>query len=196
MRDRRPFVAAVIMPISIILIATCCSKKDSLTYSELRASIALLGEFETVVFSRPQLLFSSDSVKHLSKEYEANGLRWPFVYLWQGLDYMKKGSSVSVLANSTAVMVGAKDFMPPNGIGYVRSQQCYIVVLRNRNTIELSNIMHSAPITFVGGMPVLAWSAMLNEFGENDNAWTPTIYSPKKAWTPIVFIKTLCNEGG
>ncbi len=111
-----------------------------------QSSIAavLLQQFETVFYSRPDLLFGSQASKNLSK-HDGNTLRIPFAYLVGALDALGNGASADVLANSEAVLVGAKDFSPPAGLGGVRSRSCYVVVVQSGSAFDFRKYFHESP---------------------------------------------------
>ena len=134
-----------------------------------QSSIAavLLQQFETVFYSRPDLLFGSQASKNLSK-HDGNTLRIPFAYLVGALDALGNGASADVLANSEAVLVGAKDFSPPAGLGGVRSRSCYVVVVQSGNAFDFRKYFHESPIASVANLPIWRWSVKLGEFGESD----------------------------
>jgi hypothetical protein len=70
----------------------------------------LFAKFETVFHATPALL--SDSVAGSGTSYV-----WkPFDYLRAGLDALGKQVPARVLAESEAIFVGSKDFLPPSGL--------------------------------------------------------------------------------
>jgi hypothetical protein len=135
--------------------------------SQSRAAGVLLQRFETVFNSRADLLSDSRASKNLSKQ-DANTLRIPFAYLIGALDSLGNGAAAEVLANSEAVLVGAKDFRPPAGLGGVRSRSCYVVVFRSGSTFDFRKYFHQSPVASAGEIPAWNWSAKLGEFGERD----------------------------
>lgn len=138
------------------------------TNDEKRAAGALFGQFETVFYSKPGLLSGSGTYKHLSKQ-DSGWLRFPFAYLLNGLDSLGKPTSAEILANAEAILVGAKDFRPPKGLGPVHSRRCYVVVLRRGGTFDLNKyFLREHPVAAALAEPVWSWSAELREFGEGD----------------------------
>jgi len=144
-----------------------CDRSVAQTVQESRAASALFGGFETVFYSKSELLSSPHAFKQLSK-LEASNLRFPFAYLEGALDSLESPASGAVLANSESILLGAKDFLPPAGLGPVRSQRCYVVVLKNRSAFDLSKYFQTTSVASAAGMPVWTWTAKLGEFGEND----------------------------
>jgi hypothetical protein len=119
------------------------------------------------MYEEPALLSSSRTYNHLSSQ-EASNLRFPFAYLKGALDTVDGRTYSDLLANSEAILVGAKDFRPPAGLGAVRSQRCYVAILKNRSAFDFRRYFHQAGVASAAGMPVWNWTATLSEFGEND----------------------------
>jgi len=156
---------------SIFILLACllcsCDRSAADTNRESRAAAALFGDFETVFYSKPHLLSSSDTYDQLSK-LETSNLRFPFSYLQGALDALAGQFPTDTLASSEAVLVGAKDFQPPKGLGPVRSQRCYVVVLGKRGAPDLRKTFNYDPVASAAGAPVWNWGAKLGEFGEGD----------------------------
>jgi hypothetical protein len=128
------------------------------------AASALFGGFETVFYSKADLLLGPSS-KH--RAAVAAGV--PFAYLQGALDSLGNNVSAGILASAEAVLVGAKDFRPPSGLGSVRSKSCYIVILGDRNASDWGKYTRQAtPAAVENGITVWSWSAKLGEFGEGD----------------------------
>ena len=136
-----------------------------MNYAEPAA--ALFNEFETVFFAKADVLISSGAYDHAPKS-DIEILRFPFMELLEALKALGGNTSQEVVSNSEAILVGAKDFRPPAGLGGVHSQRCYIVILRTPSKFNLRQHFHQAPSASVGGSPVWEWSAKLGEFGEED----------------------------
>jgi hypothetical protein len=157
-------------PIALVVLLSGCNRnqKPSQGTLELHASSALVGEYETIFYSKSQLLApNAATFMHIS-EAEASNLRYPFAYMQGALDNLGSSAHSSMFANSAAVLVGAKDFLSPAGLGSVRSQRCYIIVLGRKSTFDLRKYITSAPVASAAGVPVLSWRAKLGEYGEND----------------------------
>jgi hypothetical protein len=135
---------------------------------ESRVASALFTQFESVVHEEPSLLSSSGGYNHLS-EHEAGNLRFPFAYLKGALETADIRSYSDLLSNSDAVLVGAKEFRPPIGLGAVRSKRCYVAILKDRSAFDFHRYFHQDTLLPVAGPPVWSWSAALSEFGENDS---------------------------
>jgi hypothetical protein len=157
-------------PIALAVLLSGCHRNQESSQGtlELRASSALVGEYETIFFSKSRLLAPNASkFMHIS-EAEASNLSYPFAYLQGALDNLGSSAHSSMFANSVGVLVGAKEFLPPAGLGSVRSQRCYIVVLGSRSTFDIRKYIASAPVASAAGAPIFSWVAKLGEYGEND----------------------------
>jgi hypothetical protein len=126
---------------------------------EAHAAAALFQRFETVFQSKTSLLAAAGP---------RDFVRVPFAFLLGSLEALDKRAPGEVLDNAEAVFVGSKDYTPPKaGLGMVRSMFCYIVVLRDKNELDIGRHF-KRPISSAFGGPVWHWSASLNEFGEDD----------------------------
>lgn len=152
-----------------------CGQSTSKTPLELRAALALFAQFETVFSAQRALLSDADGYKGLTR-IERSTLRSPFAFLQQALESLDKTASAAVFDSSEVVLVGAKDFMPPAKLGPVRSQSCYVIVLRDHSTFDIRKYTGDKPATSAGGSPVWNWSAVLGEFGEGDASRPSSLY--------------------
>jgi hypothetical protein len=155
-----------VLPVLLAILCSGCSKAAT-SPRESSANAVLLQQFETVFNSSANLLSDSRSSRSLSKR-DANTLRIPFAYLIGAFDSLGSGATADVLANAEVVLVGAKDFRPPAGLGGVRSRSCYVVVLRNGNKFDFRKYFHQSPVPLAGEISSWNWSAKLGEFGEGD----------------------------
>jgi hypothetical protein len=95
----------------------------------------LLAEFETVAHTSAGLLMDSSDYKGLSVQIR-NLLRFPYADLIGAFDSLGKQSLKTLIDEADAVLVGAKDFRPPDGLGSVRARLCYVIALRNPNRFD------------------------------------------------------------
>jgi hypothetical protein len=151
----------------VLLILASCSRRTTNSTAESDAASGLSRQFETVFYETSQFLSSSAAYDHLSAQ-ETNNLQFPFVYLRGALDALKNHASADLLANSDAVLVGARDFHPPAGLGAVRSQRCYVAILKDGGGFDFRKYLREGPLFSDVGTPVWNWSASLGEFGEGD----------------------------
>lgn len=156
--------------IALVVLLSGCHRNQEPSQGtlELRASSALVGEYETIFYSKSRILApDAATFMHIS-EAEASNLSYPFAYMQGALDNLGSGAHSSMIANSVAVLVGAKNFLAPAGLGPVRSQRCYVVILKRKSTFDLRKYIASAPVASAAGVPVLSWGAKLGEYGEDD----------------------------
>jgi len=116
----------------------------------------LFDQFETVFYAKATALASSN-VRDFT--------RLPFDLALRGLEELSKGESGRVLGKSYGIAVGTKDYLPPNGLGMVRSTFCYIIFLKQFEDI---NQYFKQPVASAVGVPIWQWTASLEEFGENE----------------------------
>jgi hypothetical protein len=126
----------------------------------------LLNQFETVVYVKGEVLLSTEAYHNVKSEVRF--LRFPFEELLSALNALGGNTSIGLLSESEAVLLGAKDFRAPSGLGIVRSQRCYIVVLKTGSRFDLRKQFHDRASGSVFGAPVLRWSASVGEYGEED----------------------------
>jgi len=151
--------------ILIVLMLMICEQGLADTNPESIAASALFDRFETVFYTKQDIVSASGTYKGLS-ELESATLHYPFGLLPGALNSLGKQASAEILESGEAVLVGAKDFRAPVGLGQVRSQFCYVVILKS--AFELRKYFTTAPSVSAAGSPVWHWSAKLAEFGRGD----------------------------
>lgn len=130
--------------------------------NQTHTAAVLFENFETVFHATPGVL--ADSLADQGGWYA-----WePFSYVRAGLEKVGKEMPAKILADSEAILVGSKDFLPPSGLGSVRSTRCYVVVLRKGSGLQLSTYFKNSSVESLTGAPIWHWSADLGEFGEGD----------------------------
>lgn len=152
------------MPVLLLLLSAVCRAGDS---RMKQAASALVTNFETVFYTRADLISSAGSYRGLSKR-AADSLRVPFGFLATAVDSLGKESLAMLLSNVNAAWVGAKDFRAPAGLGGVHSRQCYVLLLKEGSSFDLKKIFSRSPSGKIGEAPMWSWSADLSEFGEGD----------------------------
>lgn len=131
------------------------------------AAAVLFRQYETVFYTASPLLARVVSQDGLNTS--GNGVtRLPFLYFLGALQSLRANASAVILQNSEAVLLGAKGFIPPKGLGPVRSIRCYVVVMLPNRRVDIRDYFRSAERTSADGLEVFSWSARLNEFGEED----------------------------
>ena len=123
--------------------------------AQLKASVALARNFETVVGSRGL----RDSVAGKLSEAESV-LGLPFSSFVSILDSAKKGLSDVVIGGSSAVLLGAKNFQQPRGIGITQFDFCYVAVLSPN---RLGSIFNGRELVVGQTEKVWTWKAKLFE---------------------------------
>lgn len=86
-------------------------------------------------------------------------LRLPFVELIGGLRRLGPNVMNDLVQNYADFLVGAKGFMPPEGIGMVSSKECYIGILRPEGHSILAFNSGQAHHETIDGNDVWTWSA-------------------------------------
>jgi hypothetical protein len=153
----------------LLLLATVFAGSEKAmagTDQQLRAASALFSHFETVFFVAGSHL-SEDSLDEPPRE-ASNMVLSPLYELREAMKALAGNHAAGLLSGNDAILVGARDFLPPKGLGPVRSQRCYIIVLRGHSTVDLDAHSGTASILTVAGTKVLGWSAAIGEFGEED----------------------------
>jgi hypothetical protein len=148
----------VLMVIAFLL--SGCTKSVANSTEQKRATSTLFDQFETVFYAKSDVLSASLGYKGLSKQ-DTNTVRAPFAYLLGGFDPLGKQVSAEILGNADAALVGVKDFRPPQGptgLGDVQSRFCYIIVLRDRNTFDLSKVADKAGVMSPAEASTWKWS--------------------------------------
>ena len=131
---------------------------------ESRAVSVLYEQFETISYAESDLVLSSGAYDGISKN-DADVLRLPFYEMKEALESLRSRTSEEILASSQAVLVGAKDFRPPLGLGPVRSRRCYILILRN-GKFDLHDYFRQSSSGSIAGATIWNWSAKVGDFGE------------------------------
>jgi hypothetical protein len=171
-----------------------CRRGTTEVNHELRAASVLFGQFETVFYANVDLLSSSGAYERVAKD-DADNLRSPFGLLEEGLNVLGPNTSQEILSSSEAVLVGAKDFRAPSGLGPVRSQRCDVSILKGtilkRNEFDLHKYFHQPPAASVAGAPVWNWSAKLGEFGEEDPDRPSSFYAAQIAGSYLLVSNNL-----
>jgi hypothetical protein len=158
--------------------------------NQSQAASILTDQFETVFYAKAGLLSGSGGYKRLSQR-DANALRAPFAYLLYALDQLGKQVSTEVLRNSDAALVGAKDFRAPGGpppnLGGVQSSFCFILVLGNRSTFDISKVASKSGVMSSAENAVWKWSAP----GDEGHSQPYTFYATQVAHSYLLISNSL-----
>ena len=158
MRHRRLLAFAILIS---------CSFKEpqcnAATPPEVRAEAVLFNQFETVAYTRTDLLSGFD-IRELDQDERHTipelpfTLRLPFVTLVGGLRALGS-TALRVLGQSyTAFAVGAKNFTPPHGFGIFNSQACYIGIAERGAQLNLVSVFSQAKSDVIAGTRAWVWS--------------------------------------
>lgn len=91
----------------------------------------------------------------------------PFDYLGRDWGHWKRSYQPQSRRRAKRSYVGSKDFLPPTGLGRMRSTRSYVIVLRKGKLPDFSQYFEKAS-AMAPGQPVWTWSADLGEFGDRD----------------------------
>jgi hypothetical protein len=138
------------------------------TNTEARAVSVLVNHFETVFRVKGNLLTGAGAYEGMS-ESVAGELRFPYLLLSSGLDFLGPKTAAKIASSSESVLVGAKDFRPPggDGLGGVSSKRCYVFVLSSGSGFD-SNKYFRAKATAASGDSTWSWTTSVGELGEGD----------------------------
>jgi len=117
---------------------------------------ALFGKFETIFYSKTELLFSRLENNGIANR-DVDALRIPFADLQAVLDSLGKNTSTELFGAADAVLVGAKDFRPPKNLGDVQSRFCFVLILKTRSPVEIAGSFSRASKTSVLEKPAWTW---------------------------------------
>jgi len=151
--------ASKIAAMLIAFLLAGCTKSAADSTVQQRAASTLFDQFETIFYAKSDLLTGSGGYKQLSQQ-DGNTLRVPFAYFLQGLDVLGKSASHEILGSTSAALMGAKDFRPPQGptgFGDVQSRFCYVIVLGSR-TFDLSKVASKSDAMSSAEGSIWKWS--------------------------------------
>lgn len=151
-----------------------------------KAATALASQFETIFYSNAEVLRNS-KFESVPQE-DVLALRPPFAYLLAALDSIGSEVSAAILGDSEAVLVGAKSFAPPVGLGPVHSISCYLILPENGSGRSFGKYFHRS-IASMSGVPIWGWQAKLGEFGERDSK-PSSLYALQVAQSYLL----ICND--
>jgi hypothetical protein len=155
-----------------MLMLSVCGQSFAAKRPESVPATALATRFESVLYAKSDLVFAPGAYVGFSP-LESSSLRQPFALLPAAIHSLGEWAAAEIIQGSEAVLVGAKDFRAPagsEGLGQVRSQFCYIVILKNASGVQVRKYFSAdePPSGLAAGFPVWHWSAKLNEFGRDD----------------------------
>jgi hypothetical protein len=153
MNKRQQRAAAGIVAFSSL----CYMTGHAQTSQEIRAASALFEQYETVAYARADLSAGSDTNGPLHVDSVVN-LKLPFEELIAAIHILGPTTAADLRNGYGSVLMGAKDFVPPKGIGAVRSRKCYIGVLEGRVQPNIEADFGNTSHELIGGRRVWTWS--------------------------------------
>src|SRR5271170_3574346 len=130
---------------------------------ETRAASVLFKQYETVVYTNASLL-SDLNARDFTKDVDSlANLKLPFIELLGGLKALGPNTEKDVEKSYSAFLVGAKNFVGPEGLGMFHSRTCYIGVLEGATQSALEPDFRKASYEFIGGRRVWIWSISPDE---------------------------------
>jgi hypothetical protein len=125
--------------------------------AETQAASALFKQFETVAYTKSDFLSKfDDQGSATASEYD---MRLPFLSFLGGLMVLGPEAVMDLEKGYSAVLVGAKDFTAPEGIGAVSSNSCYVAILDGNKEPDLEHDFDKAKSELISGNQVWTWSA-------------------------------------
>ncbi len=168
-----------------ILLMTLFLQAASASASPKEAAASVLFQrYETVFHTMPVLLrdVNTDTLGFASE---------PFGYLLYALAHKNEQFRKVLLENGEGILLGTKDYLPPEGLGRVVSTRCYIVLLSDRNSIDVSQFFGEADrLKTANGFQVWTWSEDLGEFGDS-KVRRSSLYVAQVAKTFVLFSNSL-----
>jgi hypothetical protein len=129
------------------------------TKPEKRAAAVLFKDFETVAYAKTDFLSGLDLDELNKRDDGLSELKFPFAELVGGLRAIGPNAGRAVGKSYGAFLVGAKDFVGPEGLGAVSSRQCYIGILRDGAQPDIEPGLRPAFYESIDGRQVWTWSA-------------------------------------
>jgi hypothetical protein len=132
--------------------------------SRARAASVLFPQFDTVEYATTDVLsrFTSPGPNAPNNGADQTlplSLRLPFVQLIGGLSFLGKDTLTALQTNYSGVLVGAKGFTLPEGLGMVHSQDCYIGLLRPGGKSIVEAYLNQSGSQTIDGQKVWTWTA-------------------------------------
>jgi hypothetical protein len=141
------------------------------------ATAALFTRFETVFRVSPELLLKRERLGRANFVWE------PFGYVMSALGKLDTDMQQELLNQADAVLVGTKDYRPPQGLGRIVSTRCYMLIMKK--PYIASNALEKK---MGRAWPLYGWSAELREFGEGSDR-PSSIYATEVQGNLII-----CND--
>jgi hypothetical protein len=149
--------------------------------SESRAESVLLERFETVVYTKTELIAPVMAFLTKGEDIPADvsesmaSLTAPFFELGNGLRVLGPNVEKDIERNYGTILVGARDFgyepTGPEGLGPTRSHKCYIGVSRGGAKPNMESDFRNASKASVSGRTVWVWPVPSKEGPKGPDQW-------------------------
>ena len=175
---------AVATLLSFLLLAPTAAHAE--TIPETRAASVLFQQFETVAYTRSDLLYRY--VVHDSSEVDSEeDLALPFLELLGGLKVLGPKAETDLKRSYGVVLGGAKDsgardVAQPTGLGMIGSHNCYIGILQRDAKPNLGADFSRAFHITIDGRPVWTWTTPRS----TEETKTHTFYAAQVAGAYLV----------
>jgi hypothetical protein len=127
------------------------------TDPERRAAGVLFTLFETVAYARTDI--PEDSMPNGQRNVDSeDNLRLPFLELIGAVRVLGPSTALDLKSKYSSVFVGAKDFVPPSGIGAVGSRKCYIGISKEVAQSNVARDFGGVPSETIDGRLVWTWT--------------------------------------
>jgi hypothetical protein len=151
--------------LAVAILLSLSARAIAAENDESRAAAAVFSQYETVFYTNADLSSRFSFFKGLSRQ-SAGTLALPFTYLIGALDSLDPHASEEILGKTDALLVGVRDFIPPQGVGAAQlGEFSYVARFGKRGTPSLDKYFNQVPTASVGGAPVWRWVGKI--YGEN-----------------------------
>lgn len=128
-----------------------------------RVAAILFGQYSTVAYTDTDLVpeFYNDMPRKAATRATTRlppSLRLPFVQLIGGLKVIGRNALTNLERSVGSVLVGAKDFVAPEGLGMVSSHDCYVGILKKGIQTNIDSDFGAADYESIDGIRVWKWS--------------------------------------
>ena len=177
--------------VTLILLVTLSATVDSRAQGTLeeRTAMALSRNYETV-FGVDGALVTKSELSALTHETQAIILSRPYHLLIAGLKSSDKHVLGKLSNGNAKVLLGARNFRPPQGLGMIVAHYCYVLIYDDSQVPDWNRVFAGSIKVRAEGKLWWKWSAKLNEFGEEDRRES-TFFATKGDGPYILITNTL-----
>ena len=138
-------------------------EKPDVAEHAFHVASALSEAFETVVYVQSELLPQNGADASRQSYEELRFATLPYEDLFAAVDKLGPGVRNSLLAGSSAWLVGATDLRHQAIPHSTRVQNCYVVVLEPNSKFDLRRYFLHAPIGSIAGFPLWRFDGTIQE---------------------------------